>query len=112
MQIILNEQECIDAACLFLANRYRLRPEQFEVDLHYDPQQGFSAQALQTGGGGMGGFFSRPANPSNQYYMSEQDLIDSIAVLLSERFQMDPHRLDIDLTYQQQNGFGATIIHQ
>jgi hypothetical protein len=101
MKLWFEEQDVIDAACVFLANRYRMRPEDFDVNLRFNPSEGFSANAIARGGWRM---------REEQYYLSEQDLIDGIALYLADFHNFDPRRLEIDLTFSEREGFGANIL--
>ncbi|UOF88840.1 YxcD family protein [Fodinisporobacter ferrooxydans] len=101
MKIFFDEQDVIDSACVMLANRYRMRPEDFDVNLRFNREEGFSANAIHQGGWRSG---------DQQYYLSEQDLIDGIAVYLADFHQFNPQRLEIDLSFSERDGFGATIL--
>ncbi|CAM5223918.1 hypothetical protein UACE39S_00591 [Ureibacillus acetophenoni] len=45
-KIVLNEQQLVDAICLFQAKFRQVSPQEVEVELMYDDEEGFSAEAL------------------------------------------------------------------
>jgi hypothetical protein len=101
MKIRFEEQDIVDSACVILANRYRRRPEDFDVNLRFNTSEGFSANAMANGG-----WRAR----EEQYYLSEQDLVDGVALYLAEFHNFDPRRLDINLLFSEVEGFAADIL--
>jgi hypothetical protein len=95
MRIYFEEQDVIDACCVFVARQERRRPEEIEVDLQFQPGVGFSADAR---------FGWRHA------HLTEQDLIDAIAVYLAEYHNFIPERLQVDLQFNEQTGICADIL--
>ncbi|MBX6352124.1 MAG: DUF2653 family protein [Thermoflavifilum sp.] len=95
MRIWFEEQDVIDACCVFVARQHRVRPEQVEVDLQFQEGSGFAADAR---------FGFRHA------YLTEQDIVDAIAVYLAEYHQFIPDRLQVDLQYNPEFGIGADIL--
>ncbi len=94
MELLFNEQDVIDSVCVFVAARDRLRPEQVEVDLEFNPSYGFAATAAVYG---------------RTQRLNEQDLIDAIAVYLRDYHQFIPESLLIDLSFSETTGVSASI---
>lgn len=96
MKLFFEEQDLIDAVCVYTASKNRLQPENVQAELLFEEQRGFSAEA--TSGNGM-----------LHYHLSEQDLIDAVAVYLSEYHRFDPIRLKVELFFEPAKGFWAII---
>ncbi|MGO4886310.1 YxcD family protein [Anaerobacillus sp. MEB173] len=48
-QLILSEQEVINALCAYVSRKKQVKPEEVEVELLYDDDYGFSAEAYVHG---------------------------------------------------------------
>ena len=44
-QLIISEQDIVNAICIYLSRQKHLEPDAVEVELIYDDEQGFSAEA-------------------------------------------------------------------
>ncbi|WCK53436.1 DUF2653 family protein [Aneurinibacillus sp. Ricciae_BoGa-3] len=95
MNLHFNEQDVIDACCVFVANRYNGNPEDVDVDLQHNPAFGFSADARK-------GF--------QNIRLTQQDIIDGIAIYLAQYHNFIPERLRVDLQFQPQTGIEAEIM--
>jgi hypothetical protein len=94
MNILLREQDVIDACCVFLSARSGRPVEEMQVDLHFDEEKGIWGEAR--------------VGYQNEF-LAELDVIDAIAVYLSETRQINPSDVLIDLFYEDPSGFGATV---
>lgn len=95
MKIFFQEQDVIDAVCVYEASEHAYRPEQIEVDLQFHPNYGFHASARL---------------PYRTVELNEQNLIDAIAVYLCDYHNFIPEQLRIDLQFQEHIGITAEII--
>lgn len=44
-KLILSEQEIVNSVCVFIASKIDIKPQEVEVELMYDDDKGFSAEA-------------------------------------------------------------------
>lgn len=95
MKLYFEEQDVIDAVCVYEASLHSYRPEQIDVDLQFNQEQKFHASARL---------------PYRTVELNEQDLIDAIAVYLRDYHNFMPDRLRIDLQFDQATGITADII--
>jgi hypothetical protein len=98
MNIHFTEQDVIDACCVFAAQRVNADPQDMDVDLQFNPTTGFAADARDTRTGTQG------------IYLTQQNIIDGIAMHLAEYHNFIPDRLRIDLQFNQQTGIEAEIM--
>jgi magnesium-transporting ATPase (P-type) len=96
MQLLFNEQDLIDSACVFVANQYNEEIQHIEAELHHDEEKGFSAAAAVR-------------NEHKSYQLSEKELIDAAAVYMKEYHNFDPDRLLIELIFEENDGISAVI---
>lgn len=96
MKLFFTEQDLIDAVCVFSAQRWNKEPQQIEAELFVEEEKGFSAIASVQNG-------------LYKYPLTEQDLIDSVAVYLRDYHNFDPNRLFIELLFDEAKGFSAAI---
>lgn len=96
MKLFLEEQDLIDAVCVFVAQTHQIQPERVQVELFYEEGRGFSARA-ESGNGML------------HYALTEQDLIDAVAVYLRDYHNFDPQRLSIELFFEEEKGFWAIV---
>lgn len=95
MQIHFTEQDVVDACCVYMARNHRTRPEDVQVDLQFNPSQGFSAQTSV-------GY--------RNVVMYQQDLVDAICTYLAEYHQFNPNSLSVDMIYDDRLGIEADIL--
>jgi len=48
-ELVLPEQDIINAICVYIAEKKQVKPEEVEVELMYDDDTGFSAEAFVGG---------------------------------------------------------------
>lgn len=48
-ELILAEQDIINALCVYVAEKKQVKPQEIEVELMYDDDTGFSAEAFVAG---------------------------------------------------------------
>jgi hypothetical protein len=94
MEILFNEQDVVDSACVYTASREYTRPENIDVELAFNPSFGFSATARIHG---------------QTRTLHEQDLIDAVAYYLHDYHQFDPNRLLVDIRFSETEGITASI---
>jgi hypothetical protein len=96
MQLLFNEQDLIDSACVFVANKYNEEIQDIEAELYHEEEKGISAATTVR-------------NDDKTYLLSEKDLIDAAAVYLNEHHNFDPDRLLIELIFEEKDGISAVI---
>jgi hypothetical protein len=95
MKLYFSEQDIIDACCVFAAYKQHGHPEQFEVDLQFNREHGFSADVRS--------HFSH-------IWFQQQDIIDSIAFYLAEYHNFIPEHLRVDLVFVEGEGIEAEVL--
>jgi hypothetical protein len=96
MKIWFNEQDVIDAACVFVADRYNEPIDRIQAELRLEEGKGIFATASVRDNG-------------RTYELSEQDLIDGTAIYLAEYHNFDPNRLSVELLFEEETGITAVI---
>jgi hypothetical protein len=96
MKILFNEQDVIDSACLFIANKYNEDVQDIEAELHHEEDRGISA-------------VTTVKKDRKTYTLSEQDIIDAAAIYLEDYHNFDPVQLSVELTYNEDKGISAVI---
>lgn len=96
MKVLFNEQDMIDAACVFVADKYREPIERLQADLHYEEDEGIRGTV-------------EIVNQARIYDLSEQDLVDGAAMYLASYHAFDPHRLTVELLFDETEGVTAVV---
>jgi hypothetical protein len=96
MKILFNEQDMIDSACVLVSNRHGKDIETVQAEIFYEEGKGFYASS-----DAHNGFYN--------YHLSEQDIIDGIAMYLSDYHNFDPNQIDVELFFEEDKGFSAVI---
>jgi hypothetical protein len=94
VELLLNEQDIVDSACVYTAVMEHTDPENIDVDLAFHPSDGFSATVRVNG---------RTRN------LNEQDLIDAVVVYLRDYHNFDPNRLIVDLRFIENEGITTSV---
>ncbi|CAM3167728.1 YxcD family protein [Sporolactobacillus spathodeae] len=92
-EIILSEQEIINAVCLHIATKKELRPEDIQVELLYDDEYGYSAEVYARG---------------RKQVLVEANLIEAIRFWLDQEMQVDPFAVALRLALDPEQGI---IVH-
>lgn len=92
-KLILSEQEIINAVCVYASQKQQANPEDVEVELFYDDEEGFSAEAYIRG-------------QKQELLMSH--LIEAIRLWLEEYLGRDPY-VGIKLMFDENEGIIAHI---
>lgn len=95
MRIHFDEQDVVDAVCVWVADRHGVRLEDVDVDLQFDPQAGFAAEARANW---------------RHFHLNEQDMVDAIAFYLAEHHQFIPDELRVDLQFTEGVGVEADVL--
>ncbi|CAM5221529.1 hypothetical protein UACE39S_01583 [Ureibacillus acetophenoni] len=93
-KIVLNEQQLVDAICLFQAKFRQVSPQEVEVELMYDDEEGFSAEAFVHG-------------QSDVY--STANFIAAIRLYIEEQLNRDSMSARIMLNLHDEEGIIANI---
>lgn len=91
--LILSEQEIINAVCVYIGLKKQVKPEEVEVELMYDDDYGFSAEAY--------------VNDRKQVLIMA-NLIEAIRLWLGEFLNRDPYA-GIKLVLDDEEGILAHI---
>ncbi|MDB5084645.1 MAG: hypothetical protein JWN30_1531 [Bacilli bacterium] len=97
LKIFFEEQDLIDAVCVYTAEYERVAAEHVRAELFFTEGQGFSAQPED---GRNGRLYAR---------LTEQNMIDAVATYLRDYHQFDPTLLGIELFFENDKGFWAVI---
>ncbi|WP_339250407.1 DUF2653 family protein [Sporosarcina sp. FSL W8-0480] len=94
-ELMMSEQDIINAICLDQAWKHEdVLPENVEVELIYDDDEGFSAEVE---------FFDK------KYVIGSFDMIQSIRFYIKEVLQGDPYAASIKLLLDRDEGIIASI---
>jgi hypothetical protein len=96
MKILFNEQDLIDSACVFIADKYNEDIEYLEAELYYEAGRGISATTTLK-------------NDHKTYRLTEEELIDASAVYLDLHHNFEPNDLSIELLFDEKEGISAMI---
>jgi hypothetical protein len=83
---------------VFAAQRINGSPEDVDVDLQFNPTTGFEADARDMRRG------------FQNIHITEQNIIDGIAVYLADYHNFIPENLKINLQFNKETGIEAVII--
>jgi len=75
-KLIIPEQDIINAICVYVARKKQVRPEEVEVELMYDDDYGFSAEAFVH---------------DRKQVLITQNMIEALRLWLDEYLNMDPY---------------------
>lgn len=94
-QLILPEQDIINAVCVYTAAKKQLNPEDIEVELMYDDDTGFSAEVHANG---------------RKQILVKANLIEAIRMWLDVYLKMDPFSPGIELILDDREGIIAKVM--
>lgn len=92
-QIIISEQDIVNAICLDQSQKKYVRPEEVEVELMYDDNSGFSAEAFING---------------QRILLQTVDMIEALRLWLKDILNEDPFA-GIELVLDDEEGIIAVI---
>ncbi|GGL65526.1 YxcD family protein [Sporolactobacillus putidus] len=88
-EIMIPEQDIVNAICLFLANKKGIAPEDVQVELMYDDDYGFSAEAYVQG---------------RKQVLVESNMIEAVRFWLDTEMQRDPFGASLRLLLDDEQG--------
>ncbi|WP_428911454.1 YxcD family protein [Niallia sp. Krafla_26] len=92
-KLILPEQDIINALCVYIARKKQIKPEEVEIELMYDDDYGFSAEAYWS---------------DRKQVLVMANIIEAIRLWLEEYLNQDPYS-GIELVLDDQEGIIAHI---
>jgi hypothetical protein len=92
-KLTIPEQDIINALCVYTARKKELKPEEVEIELMYDDEYGFSAEAYWNG--------------RKQVYVMI-NIIEALRLWLEEYLNKDPYS-GIELVLDDEEGIMALI---
>jgi hypothetical protein len=94
VKIWFAEQDVIDAACVYAADTYDVPIDRLQAELRYEEAGGIRATVELSG-------------ERRLFDLSEQDLIDGVALYLATYHAFDPQRLSVELAFDESEGITA-----
>ncbi|WP_394235235.1 YxcD family protein [Niallia oryzisoli] len=92
-RLIISEQDIVNALCVYIARKKQIKPEEVEIELMYDDDYGFSAEAY--------------ANERKQVLVTI-NIIEALRMWLDEFLNRDPYS-GIELVLDDEEGIIAVI---
>lgn len=93
-QQIIYEQDVANAVCVLIAKEARAMPDDVEVELAYDDDEGFSAEAELNG---------------NVYQLNTTRLVEALRLWVEQYLDMDPMAAGIQLKLDDDEGIIAIV---
>lgn len=93
-KLIIPEQNIINAVCVYIARQKNVAPEEVEVELMYDDDSGFSAEAYVNG---------------QQHVLTTLNLIEALRQTIKEFLNLDPNSTGIELILDDEEGIIAAV---
>ena len=92
-KLIISEQDIINALCVYISRKKDVKPEEVEVELMYDDDYGFSAEAYVNG---------------RKQVLITVNMIEALRMWLEEYLNRDPYS-GIELVLDDEQGIIAVI---
>jgi hypothetical protein len=92
-KLSLSEQEIINAVCVYISRKKQVKPEEVEVELMYDDDNGFSAEVFVDG---------------RMQVLITLNIIEALRLWLDEYLNRDPYT-GIELVLDAEQGIIAMI---
>jgi len=92
-RLIISEQDIINSICVYISRKKQVKPEEVEVELMYDDDYGFSAEAFVDG---------------RKQVLITANLIEALRLWLDEFMNEDPYA-GIELKLDDEEGIIALI---
>lgn len=93
-QIKVSEQDIVNALCLHIAHKRQIKPQEVEIELMYDDDYGFSAEAY--------------VNDRKQVLITA-NMIEALRFWLENEMNIDPFSAAIELVLDDHEGIIAYI---
>ncbi|MBY0223773.1 DUF2653 family protein [Sporosarcina aquimarina] len=93
-QQIIYEQDVANAVCVLIAKEARAMPDDVEVELAYDDDEGFSAEAELNG---------------NVHQLNTTRLVEALRLWIEQYLDMDPMAAGIQLKLDDDEGIIAIV---
>ena len=90
-KLIIPDQDIINAICVYISRKKQVRPEEVEVELMYDDDYGFSAEAYVQ---------------DRKQVLITQNMIEALRLWLDEYLNMDPY-MGLKLVLDEEEGIIA-----
>lgn len=92
-RLIISEQDIVNALCVYISRKKQIKPEEVEVELIYDDDYGFTAEAYANG---------------RKQVLVTVNLIEALRLWLDEFLHRDPYA-GIELVLDDEQGIIAVI---
>ena len=92
-KLIISEQDIINAVCVYISRKKQVKPEEVEVELMYDDDYGFSAEAYVH---------------DRKQVLIAANLIEALRLWLEEYLHRDPFA-GIELVLDDEEGIIALV---
>ncbi|MEK4484378.1 YxcD family protein [Psychrobacillus sp. FSL H8-0484] len=93
-KLIIPEQNIINAVCVYIGRQNNVAPEEVEVELMYDDDSGFSAEANING---------------QTHILTTLNLIEALRQTIKEFLNLDPNATGIELILDDEEGIIAAV---
>lgn len=93
-EFVISEQDIVNAICIDQARKHQLEPEQVEVELFYDDDDGFSAEVFCNG---------------QKQILNSFNMIQAIRLWIEEVLGQDPYAAGIKLLLDREEGIIASV---
>jgi hypothetical protein len=92
-RLVIPEQDIINAVCVYIARKKQVKPEEVEVELMFDDDTGFSAEAFVDG---------------RKQILITGNLIEALRLWVGEYLNRDPYA-GIELVLDDEQGIIALV---
>ncbi|GKV68183.1 hypothetical protein NCCP2716_06810 [Sporosarcina sp. NCCP-2716] len=92
---MIEEQDIINAICLYQARQHDTEPETVEVELCYEDDEGFFAEAYVDG---------------SKLTMNTFDMTQALRMWIEEQLHQDPYAAGIKLLLDDERGIVAALL--
>lgn len=92
-KLVLSEQDIINALCVYISRKKQIKPQEVEIELMYDDDYGYSAEAFASG---------------RKQILITANIIEAIRLWLDEYLHRDPYA-GIRLVLNDNEGIIAEI---
>lgn len=94
MEQQINEQDVANAVCVLIAKEFRAMPDDVEVELAYDDDTGFSADAELNG---------------RMHHLNTSRLVEALRLWIEQYLDQDPMAAGIQLKLDDEEGIIAIV---